>query len=197
MSLPSLKLLVQHLLTPQVYLTNPHKLIFEDDEWETWLASESAVYTNWRFKKQSPEPKGEGKRKYEWKRIYECDHTGSPRDRRDENLSPSKRRKTKEKVYKLFGSDVVNIDHYWEHTGHDPSTLRSMKESRNPDAVRHWLDCRVNDGFDSKAIKAMLRMTSEELAEITDEIDALPCSIKISAQDIYNALRVFACGLPN
>ncbi|KIJ40795.1 hypothetical protein M422DRAFT_256218 [Sphaerobolus stellatus SS14] len=78
MSLPSLKLLVQHLFTPQVYLTNPHKLIFEDDEWETWLASESAVYTNWRFKKQSPEPKGEGKRKYEWKRIYECDHTGSP-----------------------------------------------------------------------------------------------------------------------
>ena len=41
-----------------------------------------------------------------------------------------------------------------------------MKESRNPDAVRAWLDARVNDGFDECSIKAMLRMSSEQLSEV-------------------------------
>ncbi|KIJ25140.1 hypothetical protein M422DRAFT_273916 [Sphaerobolus stellatus SS14] len=200
MALPSLKLAIRHILTPQTYPTNPRKLTFEDpDEWESWLASECAVYTNWRFKKDIPQAQSNRKRKFEWKRLYECDHAGSPRDRRDENLSPKKRRKTgpsikvrcnaKIEVYQLVGSNVVTVDHYWQHNNHDPATLVNMKMSRNPDAVRHWLDARVHEGFDSKVIKAMIRMTSEELAEITKEVDSLPYSIKISAQDIYNATK--------
>jgi hypothetical protein len=41
-----------------------------------------------------------------------------------------------------------------------------MKESRNPDAVRGWLNSRVDEGFDENSIKAMLRMSSEQLAEV-------------------------------
>ena len=41
-----------------------------------------------------------------------------------------------------------------------------MKESKNPDAVRGWLDARVNEGFDENSIKALLRMSSEQLAEV-------------------------------
>jgi len=43
-----------------------------------------------------------------------------------------------------------------------------MQTSRNPDAVRSWLDARVAQGFDKKALKAMLRMSSDELAEVCD-----------------------------
>ncbi|KIJ26744.1 hypothetical protein M422DRAFT_272139 [Sphaerobolus stellatus SS14] len=62
-----------------------------------------------------------------------------------------------------------------------------MKDSCNPDAVWEWLDKRVMDKFNSKAIKAMLRMSSEELSEISTDSEALPYSIKVSAMDIYNA----------
>ena len=41
-----------------------------------------------------------------------------------------------------------------------------MQTSRNPDAVRQWLDSRVMEGFDAKAVKAMLRLSSEELSEV-------------------------------
>ncbi|KIJ34131.1 hypothetical protein M422DRAFT_263781 [Sphaerobolus stellatus SS14] len=146
--------------------------------------------------------KSNHKRKFEWKRLYECDHAGSPRNRRDENLSPKKRRKTgpsikvgcnaKIEVYQLVGNNVVTVDHYWQHNNHDLATLVNMKMLRNPDAVWHWLDARVHEGFDSKAIKAMIRMTSEELAEITKEVDSLPYSIKISPQDIYQVQVVSA-----
>ncbi|KIJ28981.1 hypothetical protein M422DRAFT_269680 [Sphaerobolus stellatus SS14] len=64
-----------------------------------------------------------------------------------------------------------------------------MKDSGNPVTVREWLDKRVMDGFDSKAIKAMLRMSAEELSEIKTDSEALPYSIRISAMDIYNAVR--------
>ncbi|KIJ42831.1 hypothetical protein M422DRAFT_253924 [Sphaerobolus stellatus SS14] len=64
-----------------------------------------------------------------------------------------------------------------------------MQESRNLDAVREWLDTRINEGFNQKAIKAMLRMSSEELAELKVDNTSLPYSIKISAQDIYNTVR--------
>ena len=48
-----------------------------------------------------------------------------------------------------------------------------MQESRNPDAVREWLDTRVNKGFNQKAIKAMLQMSLEELAEVCSHIVSL------------------------
>jgi hypothetical protein len=48
----------------------------------------------------------------------------------------------------------------------EPAMLKSMKESRNPDAVQRWLDAQVQEGFDRKAIRVMLRMSSEELSQV-------------------------------
>ncbi|KIJ34784.1 hypothetical protein M422DRAFT_263142 [Sphaerobolus stellatus SS14] len=97
---------------------------------------------------------------FEWKRLYECDHAGQPRDRHDPNLSPSKRRKTRQSikagcmarivVYKSVGDEVITINYYWKHNRH-------------------------------------------ELSQLTEVIDALPCSIKVSGQDIYNATRRKQC----
>jgi hypothetical protein len=43
---PSLKLSLEHILTPQEYPTNPHILEFEDEQWDSWLESEKAVCAN-------------------------------------------------------------------------------------------------------------------------------------------------------
>ena len=58
------------------------------------------------------------------------------------------------------------IIYYLNHNFKDPSIIQSMKESKNPDAVRGWLDTRVAEGFDASSIKALLRMSSEELVEV-------------------------------
>ena len=42
-----------------------------------------------------------------------------------------------------------------------------MRSSRSPDEVHEWLDDKVAQGFDQKAIKTILQMTSDELAEVT------------------------------
>jgi len=44
--------------------------------------------------------------------------------------------------------------------------MQHMKESRNPDAIRGWLNARVDEGFDENTIKTMLCMTSEQLSEV-------------------------------
>ncbi|KIJ22366.1 hypothetical protein M422DRAFT_277113 [Sphaerobolus stellatus SS14] len=113
---------------------------------------------------------------FEWKKLYECDHAGHPGDRREPNLSPNKRRKNQQsiklgckvkiEVYKVVESGVVDVDNYWQHTSHEPTTLKDMKDSQNHDVVRSWLDGPVKDSFDRKAIKAMLQMMSEELSKI-------------------------------
>jgi hypothetical protein len=209
---PSLKLSLEHILTPREYPTNPHILEFEDEQWKSWLESEKAVCVNWRLHSEISQ-KGflfftfysmlslihssdsDRKRLYKWKLRYICDHAGQPRDRRDPKLSPSKRRKSgnsikvgceaKIHIHQAMGSGKIFVEYHWRHNNHstydainldlfyfiysqiqDPSTLQNMQESRNPDAVREWLDARVDEGFDMGAIKAMLRMTSEQLSEV-------------------------------
>ena len=61
---------------------------------------------------------------------------------------------------------ILDLSYFVYSQIQDPSTLQNMQESRNPDAVRGWLDARVDQGFDAGAIKAMLRMTSEQLSEV-------------------------------
>lgn len=68
------------------------------------------------------------RRIYEWKLYYECDHAGQPRDRRNPDLSPSKKRKMKKsikvgcnakiEIYKNLGSDKVFVEHHWKHNNH-------------------------------------------------------------------------------
>ncbi|KIJ50444.1 hypothetical protein M422DRAFT_245714 [Sphaerobolus stellatus SS14] len=76
----------------------------------------------------------------------------------------------------------------------NPASIQDMQESRYPDAVRRWLDDRINEGFNQEAVQALLRMSSEELLELQIDNRSLPYSIKITAQDIYNAVRRKAKG---
>lgn len=64
----------------------------------------------------------------------------------------------------------LQYSNYFSLVYADPTTLQGMKESRNPDAVRRWLDARVQEGFDRKAIRAMLRMSSEELSQVCQSV---------------------------
>ncbi|KIJ23088.1 hypothetical protein M422DRAFT_276407 [Sphaerobolus stellatus SS14] len=140
-----------------------------------------------------------GRQKVEWSNHFECSHASTYRDARDTNLSPSKQRNcapspkyccdAKILISKLCTSDLLEIRDFWKHNNHNPVQLRDMQESRNPDAVHEWLHTRVNKSFNQKAIKAMLQMSSEELAELKVDNTSLPYSIKISTLDIYNAVR--------
>ncbi|KIJ25922.1 hypothetical protein M422DRAFT_273061 [Sphaerobolus stellatus SS14] len=85
-------------------------------------------------------------------------------------------------------SEKLKVMYDWEHTGHDAFSLDDMCSSQNPDIIRAWLNQKVSEDFDQKAIKAFIRMAPEELSEITPDADAVPYSIKISPMDIYNAI---------
>ena len=50
--------------------------------------------------------------------------------------------------------------------GADPASLLDMKSSRSPDKLWNWLDEKVAQGFNQRSIKDMLRLTSEELAQV-------------------------------
>jgi len=53
---PTLKLNIEHLLTPQEYTEHPHVLEFGGNDWKYWPDLEKAVFVNWRFKTQLAEP---------------------------------------------------------------------------------------------------------------------------------------------
>ncbi|KIJ33949.1 hypothetical protein M422DRAFT_264088 [Sphaerobolus stellatus SS14] len=197
MSAPSLKLQLERLLIPETYESDPHTLELSPNEWEAWFQRQQQKVT-WRLKAQQDNSRS----KVLWTQRWECDHAGSPRDRRKPDLSPRNRRtrnasikvgcKARLHASQAVDSDKVTVVYHWRHTGHDsvdPASLDNMRSSRNPDVVRAWLDDKVHNGFDQKAIKALIRMSPEELAQITPDADVVPCSIKISPMDIYNAVR--------
>ncbi|KIJ32606.1 hypothetical protein M422DRAFT_265491 [Sphaerobolus stellatus SS14] len=197
MSAPSLKLQLERLLIPETYESDPHTLELSPNEWEAWFQRQQQKVT-WRLKAQQDNSRS----KVLWTQRWECDHPGSPRDRRKPDLSPRNRRtrngsikvgcKARLHASQAVDSDKVTVVYHWRHTGHDsvdPTSLDNMRGSRNPNVVRAWLDDKVHNGFDQKAIKAFIRMSPEELAQITPDADVVPCSIKISPMDIYNAVR--------
>ncbi|KIJ23143.1 hypothetical protein M422DRAFT_276345 [Sphaerobolus stellatus SS14] len=61
-------------------------------------------------------------------------------------------------------------------------------ENGRSKVARHQYGNKVSEGFNQKAIKALIHMALEELFEITPDADAVPYSIKISPMDIYNAI---------
>ncbi|KAF8464780.1 hypothetical protein JB92DRAFT_2051687 [Gautieria morchelliformis] len=128
MSTESIKLAIQRLLTPEEFPSNPHCVDLSINSWQDWLCLQCRT-TNWRLKKRYVStPGAKRKCKYVWRNTYECDHAGHYRDRRDENLSPGKRRKRdssfkcdcKAKIYisQTPGSSNVQIEYHWTHSGH-------------------------------------------------------------------------------
>lgn len=110
---------------------------------------------------------------YEWTEKWTCDHSGSYRDQRKANLSPSKRRihRTHEsikvgcKAYIWFRKrpekSEIEIEYGWQHTGHTPLSLKDMRDSMMSDRVRDWVNSRVDEGLDWRAMKDLLRIEVE------------------------------------
>ncbi|KAJ7238419.1 hypothetical protein C8J57DRAFT_1528728 [Mycena rebaudengoi] len=133
---------------------------------------------------------------YDWTEKWLCGHSGKYRDERDHNLSPRKRRPNRHHpsvkvqcgayffLCKVCGEDRVKIEHCWEHDGHEPGTVKDMAGSMLPLRVKEWIENRVADGLDWKAIKSLLRVD----AMILDKLD-FPESLRITQADVYNALR--------
>jgi hypothetical protein len=48
----------------------------------------------------------------------------------------------------------------------DPTSLQDMQSSRNPDAVRGYLDGMACEGFTAHSIKGRLRLSDDKLDEV-------------------------------
>lgn len=68
---------------------------------------------------------------------------------------------------KRAGKADIEIEYSWEHTGHDPGSLKDMQESMMSDRVRDWVNSRVNEGLDWKAIKDLVRIDEEILDNVS------------------------------
>lgn len=66
-------------------------------------------------------------------------------------------------ITKELGSESLKIKWNWEHTDHAPTTLAALAEHRMSRATRDWLDTRVEQGFDWKAMKGLLRLEDAAL----------------------------------
>ncbi|KIJ33259.1 hypothetical protein M422DRAFT_35541, partial [Sphaerobolus stellatus SS14] len=147
MLLSQLKLTIWRTFVTENYPENPHVMHMSHDQWEKWLAEQSVVIS-WRSKiKYISKPKSSRQTKIEWSHRYDCSHAGAYKDRRDPDLSPGKRHNRAPSnrvqcparviVLKPCDSDLLRVEYFWQHENHDPATIKDMRESRNPDAVRN------------------------------------------------------------
>ncbi|KAJ6507586.1 hypothetical protein DFH09DRAFT_943012 [Mycena vulgaris] len=109
------------------------------------------------------------KRQFDWTEKWLCGHSGKYRDERDTDLSPRK----------------LKIEYCWAHDGHEPGTVKDMAGSMLPLRVKEWIESRVAEGLDWKAIKPLLRLDALDSGTFTD----IPESLRIAQADVYNALR--------
>ncbi|KAJ6582514.1 hypothetical protein DFH09DRAFT_1309467 [Mycena vulgaris] len=110
------------------------------------------------------------KRQFDWTEKWLCGHSGKYRDERDTDLSPRKRRPNRHHpsvkvncgayffLRKVCGEDRVKIEYCWAHDGHEPGTVKDMAGSMLPLRVKEWIESRVAEGLDWKAIKPLLRL---------------------------------------
>ncbi|KAJ7282543.1 hypothetical protein C8J57DRAFT_1218746 [Mycena rebaudengoi] len=143
------------------------------DKWITKRSRDEEMNKNRKKKAAAPPHNGERrgpKRLYDWTEKWLCGHSGKYRDERDHNLSPRKRRpnhhhpsvKVQCGTYfflcKVCREDHVKIEYCWEHNGHEPGTVKNMAGSMLPLRVKEWIENRVADGLNWKAIKPLLRV---------------------------------------
>ena len=92
-------------------------------------------------------------RRYAWRKHFVCDHSGKPRDRRNPDLAPGKRRSRRASIKigcpasftatQEVGSDTVTMVCRFQHHGHTVNTREYWASSRIPDNVREWIKDRV------------------------------------------------------
>lgn len=139
-------------------------------------------------------------RRYAWRKHYVCDHSGKPRDRRDPNLAPGKRRSRRASIKigcpasftatQEVGSDTVVMVCRFQHQGHTVNTREYWASSRIPDNVREWIKERVSEGHDQKEIVQMIHEHQKNAANIPPTSPAfIPPGVQITRMDVYNIIK--------
>ncbi|WFD18085.1 hypothetical protein MCAP1_000297 [Malassezia caprae] len=139
-------------------------------------------------------------RRYAWRKHYVCDHSGKPRDRRDPNLAPGKRRSRRASIKigcpasftatQEVGSDTVVMVCRFQHQGHTVNTREYWANSRIPDNVREWIKERVSEGHDQKEIVQMIHEHQKNAANIPPTSPAfIPPGVQITRMDVYNIIK--------
>lgn len=139
-------------------------------------------------------------RRYAWRKHYVCDHSGKPRDRRNPNLAPGKRRSRRASIKigcpasftatQEVGSDTVVMVCRFQHQGHTVNTREYWASSRIPDNVREWIKERVSEGHDQKEIVQMIHEHQRNAANIPPTSPAfIPPGVQITRMDVYNIIK--------
>lgn len=139
-------------------------------------------------------------RRYAWRKHYVCDHSGKPRDRRNPNLAPGKRRSRRASIKigcpasftatQEVGSDMVMMVCRFQHQGHTVNTREYWASSRIPDNVRDWIKERVSEGRDQKEIVQMIHEHQKNAANIPPTSPAfIPPGVQITRMDVYNIIK--------
>ncbi|WFD25494.1 hypothetical protein MNAN1_000454 [Malassezia nana] len=139
-------------------------------------------------------------RRYAWRKHFVCDHSGKPRDRRDPNLAPGKRRSRRASIKigcpasftatQEVGSDTVVMVCRFQHQGHTVNTREYWASSRIPDNVREWIKERVSEGHDQKEIVQMIHEHQKNAANIPPTSPAfIPPGVQITRMDVYNIIK--------
>lgn len=139
-------------------------------------------------------------RRYAWRKHYVCDHSGKPRDRRNPNLAPGKRRSRRASIKigcpasftatQEVGSDMVVMVCRFQHQGHTVNTREYWANSRIPDNVREWIKERVVEGHDQKEIVQMIHEHQRNAANIPPTSPTfIPPGVQITRMDVYNIIK--------
>lgn len=139
-------------------------------------------------------------RRYAWRKHFVCDHSGKPRDRRNPDLAPGKRRSRRASIKigcpasftatQEVGSDTVTMVCRFQHHGHTVNTREYWASSRIPDNVREWIKDRVAEGRDQKEIVQMIHDHQKNAANIPASSPSfIPPGVQITRMDVYNIIK--------
>lgn len=139
-------------------------------------------------------------RRYAWRKHFVCDHSGKPRDRRNPDLAPGKRRSRRASIKigcpasftatQEVGSDTVTMVCRFQHHGHSVNTREYWASSRIPDNVREWIKERVAEGRDQKEIVQMIHDHQKNASNIPPHSPAfIPPGVQITRMDVYNIIK--------
>lgn len=90
----------------------------------------------------------------------------SPTKQRGKGLAPRTYKsqcKAHIEIMKEIGIENLRVRWFWEHTGHEPGTLKDLADHHMARASRDWLDQRVEQGFNWKCMKGLLRLEEAAL----------------------------------
>ena len=141
-------------------------------------------------------------RRFSWRKHFVCDHAGKPRDRRDPNLEPTKRRSRRQSIKigcpasftatQEEGTDTVTLVCRFQHQGHTVNTREYWAKSRIPDNVREWISDRVAEGREQKEIVHMIHEHQKAASAMPASSPGfIPPGVTISRMDVYNIVKRF------